>query len=303
MASNTNRLLKDILFAVQTSPTLTTVADSLYTTQPNVSKTITDAERKYGVTLVNRNKTPISLTAAGESLLVRLNQILNLEEQTLEEMQSYQNDNRQQITIAFFPTYAPIIFPKLYFHLKQKYPNLRFKTLSLTNDKALAKLKDGQVNILIGRNANSQQIKSWPLFTEKLCFVISKESPLYSSSSFKRKISNSELKNLQNENHISCLSETSFIDITKHFFTLNDLHFKNDVMATTYEEALFYASKGMGITMTMEKTAEFFLENNKDVNLLIIPEKMVSLEISTMIVNNDPFIEEIAENIINIYSN
>ena len=79
MTNNSYLSLKNILAAIQTAPTLTQVAKWLYTSQPNVSKTISEAENKYGVKLVNRDQTPISLTIAGEKLLERLEQVLSFE--------------------------------------------------------------------------------------------------------------------------------------------------------------------------------------------------------------------------------
>ncbi|RVU71160.1 MULTISPECIES: LysR family transcriptional regulator [Lactobacillus] len=298
MVNNSNLGLKNILATVQTAPTLTAVAKWLYTSQPNISKAITDAENKYGAKLVNRNKTPISLTPAGEQLLLRLNQILSLEEGTVSEIQNFQKNNRRKINLAFFPTYAPIFLPNIYNSLLAQHQNIEFNTLSLTTSEALAALKDGRTDIFLGRNANDPNILSWPLFTEKLCFVISAKSSLYDPSTFTRTITTEELTELQKENYIKWSKETSFIDVTEHFFLLNDLHFQSNLTVDDYEEAMLCASSGLGITMTMYETAKFFLNKNSHLNLLIIPEKMAGLEISVMTLKtNNKFITQIAEEI------
>lgn len=73
--------------------------------------------------------------------------------------------------------------------------------------------------------------------------------------------------------------------VTQHFFLLNGLKFQSNLTVDTYEEAMWYANQGLGITMAMKKTAEFFLKNQA-VNLLVVPTKMASLAISTMVLKD-----------------
>lgn len=281
---------------------MTAVAKWLYTSQPNISKTISDAEQKYKTKLVNRAKIPISLTPAGEELLIRLEQILNLEEETIRDIQNYSKNNQRKVSLAFFPTYASIIFPRIFSSLLQQHPNLALDTQSLTTSEALNALKDGQISIFLGRNVSDSRIKSLPLFTEKLCFVISNKSSLYDKKNIEREIKNTDLISLQKENYISWKEETSFIDVTNHFFLLNGLKFSGNLNVANYEEAMLCAAQGLGITIAMYKTAKFFLKDNKDINLLIIPEKMASLEISTMVLKDaTPYTIQIAHDIAQVF--
>lgn len=301
MANNPNSTLSKILQAVQTASTLTAVAKWLYMSQPNVSKAITDAEKKYGTKLVNRNQTPISLTPAGEELLKRLHQILFLEQQTLDEMKTFQSNKQRKINVAFFPTYSSIFLPKIYSNLIGKYSDIVLNTQSLTTSEALKRLKNRQVDIFFGRNVDDPEVISLPLFTEQLCFVISKEHPLYQKDDFERQLTNQDLLTLQKSNYINWSKETSFIDVTQHFFLLNGLNFESNLTVDTYEEAMLCAAQGLGITMAMKKTAEFFLKNQA-VNLLVVPTKMASLAISTMVLRDArrdviQFNEEIADSL------
>lgn len=282
MTNNPNLTLKNILSTIKTAPTLTQVAKWLYTSQPNISKTIHEAEQKYQVKLVNRNQIPISLTPAGQQLLIRLNQILSLEEDTVNELMSFQKNPTFSLYLAFFPTYASIILPIVVPNLLKEFPHIKIKSISMTTSKALDLLKSGKVSIFLGRSASDPDIVALPLFTEKLCFVINKKSPLYQERTFIRELKQSELKNLQKENYIKWSTETSFIDVTEHFFTLNDMHFSSNLTVSNYEEAMFCAAKGLGTTMAMLHTANHFLSTKNNVNLLVIPEKMASLEISIM---------------------
>lgn len=285
MANNPNLVLSKILEAVQTVPTLTAVAKWLYMSQPNVSKAITDAEKKYGTKLVNRNQTPISLTPAGEELLIRLHQILSLEQKTIDEIKNFAVNDQRKVNLAFFPTYSSIFLPKIYSKLINKIPNLVLNIQSLTTSEALKTLKDGQVDIFFGRNVDDPEVISQPLFTEQLCFVIPKEHPLYQEKQFERKLTDKDLLTLQKNNYINWSKETSFIDVTQHFFLLNGLKFQSNLTVDTYEEAMWCANQGLGITMAMKKTAEFFLKNQA-VNLLVVPTKMASLAISTMVLKD-----------------
>ncbi len=285
MANNSNLILSKILEAVQTAPTLTAVAKWLYMSQPNVSKAITDAEKKYGNKLVNRNQIPISLTPTGEELLIRLHQILSLEQKTIDEMKNFTVNDQRKVNIAFFPTYSSIFLPKIYSTLIHKIPNLALNSQSFTTSEAITELKDGQVDIFLGRNVEDPEVISLSLFTEQLCFVIPKEHPFYQEKQFERKLTDKDLLSLQKSNYINWSKETSFIDVTQHFFLLNGLKFQSNLTVDTYEEAMWCANQGLGITMAMKKTAEFFLKNQA-VNLLVVPTKMASLAISTMVLKD-----------------
>lgn len=192
--------------------------------------------------------------------------------------------------------------PRIFSSLLQQHPNLALDTQSLTTSEALNALKDGQISIFLGRNVSDSRIKSLPLFTEKLCFVISNKSSLYDKKNIEREIKNTDLISLQKENYISWKEETSFIDVTNHFFLLNGLKFSGNLNVANYEEAMLCAAQGLEITIAMYKTAKFFLKDNKDINLLIIPEKMASLEISTMVLKDaTPYTIQIAHDIAQVF--
>lgn len=61
--------LEKLLTSVKQAETLTKVAQELYVSQPYVSRILKQAEEKYQVQLVERQKNPISLTLAGQTLL------------------------------------------------------------------------------------------------------------------------------------------------------------------------------------------------------------------------------------------
>lgn len=277
--NNSQLMLKSILQAAQTAATLTEIAHWLHTSQPNISKVITDAERRYQVKLVNRSHTPISLTSAGSFLLNQLTKLTSMENETIEKLRNFNPANRQAIKIAFFPTYAPIFVPRIYpiFSARQ----LTLKTQGLTTSKALAALKAGDVDIFIGRNASNPDLISLPLFWESLCFVVADNSPLYRPGQFKRQLTTDDLLTLQRENYLTWQAETSFTNVTNHFIGLNDLHFTTNLCLATYEEAMLCAAQGLGTTIAMTKAASFYLRHAA-VNLLLIPPEMTSLEISLM---------------------
>ena len=113
--------LKDILDAVESCATLTAVARLLYTTQPNVSKTIAAAERDYGVELVKRNQTPVSLTPAGSYLKQRLERQLSYAAETSRGIKQFAPQRRLSLeqargriaaaSIAPYPPGVPVAAP------------------------------------------------------------------------------------------------------------------------------------------------------------------------------------------------
>ena len=274
--------LKDILDAVESCATLTAVARLLYTTQPNVSKTIAAAERDYGVELVKRNQTPVSLTPAGSYLKQRLERQLSYAAETSRGIKQFAPQRRLPVTLGFFPTYAPLLLPRFYPALRAKHPQLELTCKSQTTSTALAELKNGQSQLFIGRAAADPAITTRPLFSEQLCFVLGRHASLFSPAQPVRTLTTTHLASLQAEPFIRWSTESSFISVSTHFMELNDLNFASQLTVATYEEAMWLAAAGLGTTLAMVHPARFFLEKRPAVNLLVVPPEMASLQIAVM---------------------
>ncbi|WRU93772.1 LysR family transcriptional regulator [Priestia filamentosa] len=66
----------------------TKAADSLQLTQSAVSHAITSLEKEFELTLINRNKTGVTLTNAGEHLLFTIRKVLHYNEKVYQEAAS-----------------------------------------------------------------------------------------------------------------------------------------------------------------------------------------------------------------------
>ena len=125
-----NPLLKYLAF-VKTVETgsFTRAAQELNYAQSSVSKMIADLEREWGMTLLERSKSGVCLTSAGEQLLPLLRRLLG-EYQTLEgHILGMQGLETGLVRIGTFSSVAIHWLPNIFARLQRDYPGIEYEML------------------------------------------------------------------------------------------------------------------------------------------------------------------------------
>jgi LysR family pca operon transcriptional activator len=127
-------------------------ADALNTTQPAVSKTIAELEACLGVTLLERSRRGVRLTADGETFRAHAGaSMAALRQAVVSVAQSRQAE--QRIAIGVLPTVAAHLMPRAI--QRAKAAGLRATIVLATggNDVLLQLLKDKKLDLVVGRFA------------------------------------------------------------------------------------------------------------------------------------------------------
>ena len=125
-----NPLLKYLAF-VKTVETgsFTRAAQELNYAQSSVSKMIADLEKEWGMTLLERSKSGVSLTSAGEQLLPLLRRLLG-DYQTLEgHILGMQGLETGLVRIGTFSSVAIHWLPNIFARLQRDYPGIEYEML------------------------------------------------------------------------------------------------------------------------------------------------------------------------------
>lgn len=120
-------------------------AESLYITQPTISKMIRNLELELGADLFYREGKSIRLTDAGELLLVKAQSIVDSFASLSSELDSLRNLKRGHIRIGLPPMVGASFFPAVIGEFHRKYPEV---TIRLHEDGAKKVEDDVEAGLL-----------------------------------------------------------------------------------------------------------------------------------------------------------
>jgi len=99
-------------------------ADAAHVTQPTLSAGIQELEKILGAALVDRNRSGVILTAAGEEAVSRAGAILTQTEDLVREAQGAGEPLGGRFRLGVIPTVAPFILPAALPVLRARFPKL-----------------------------------------------------------------------------------------------------------------------------------------------------------------------------------
>lgn len=132
--------------AVTEEKNISKAADSLYITQPTLSRQMMELEEELGKTLFIRGKRKISLTEEGLFLRKRAEEILALVEKTESAFHSLEEEVHGDIYIGGGETQAMRLIARAAHTLHQKNPHVIFHLFSGNAQDIMEKIDNGLVN-------------------------------------------------------------------------------------------------------------------------------------------------------------
>lgn len=118
---------KQLYYAIELSKTLnfSQVSQKLGISQPALSKQILGLEKELGVTLFERRKNPMELTAAGEFFFKEAKALLYREQQLYRAMEEFNMEKRGNLVIGVSPFRSLYILPEVCRNIKEKYKDVK----------------------------------------------------------------------------------------------------------------------------------------------------------------------------------
>jgi LysR family hydrogen peroxide-inducible transcriptional activator len=124
-------------------------AEAARVTQPTLSAGIQELERILGPALVDRNRSGVILTAAGEEVVARAGAILAQAEDLVREAQSAGAPLGGRFRLGVIPTIAPFLLPTTLPRLREAYPKLRLFLREDQTHRLLAEIRSGSLDAAI----------------------------------------------------------------------------------------------------------------------------------------------------------
>lgn len=234
-----NPLLKYLAFVRTVERgSFTKAAEDLHYAQSSVSKMIADLESEWGMTLLERSKSGVCLTSAGEQLLPYLRKALcgydELEGQIL-RMQGLETGT---VRIGTFSSVAINWLPNIFSKLRRDYPGIGYEMLLGDYDEVERWIADGRVDCGFLRLPTEGKFDTIPLTQDEYKVILPVGHPLAE----KETIGVNDL----NGQPFLLLEHGGKTEVTE---LLNACHVTPDIRFTTWEDfaIMAMAEKGLDI--------------------------------------------------------
>lgn len=173
------RVLKYFL-AVAREENITKAAESLFISQPALSRQLMQLEEELGAKLFVRGQHSISLTEEGMFLRRRAQEIIDLAEKTKTEFKGDDENLSGTIAIGSGEMDAVRILPDIMRTFSEKYPNVKFELYSNDTDHIKERLERGllDLGILLEPTDLSKYAYIRLPIREHWCVIMHKDNPL-----------------------------------------------------------------------------------------------------------------------------
>lgn len=139
----------------------------LYISQQTLSAHIAQMESDLGVILFERTR-PLTLTAAGEQLYKRADEILFLHRQLNQEMWNFSNGECQTLRIGIASSYARTLLPQIFPILIEKCPYVKLELFERNFSDLSELLQKHKVDMIMTRPPYPNNTVAVPILEESL---------------------------------------------------------------------------------------------------------------------------------------
>ncbi|WP_216831271.1 LysR family transcriptional regulator [Alkalihalobacterium elongatum] len=164
----------------------TRAAESLYISQPALSRSIARLEKDLGVPLFERNGRSVQLSRYGKIFLTRVNEALLLIEEGKQEINDIIHPDQGQIALSFLHTLGSHLVPELIGEYRKSYPDVQFQLFQSTADILIEQLMTWEIDLcLTSEPIQTDGFKWEKLFSEQLYVIVPKAHRLAKRESIK----------------------------------------------------------------------------------------------------------------------
>ena len=121
-------------------------AEAAHVTQPTLSAGVQELEKILGATLVDRNRSGVILTAAGEEVVGRAGAILTQTEDLVREARGAGEPLGGRFRLGVIPTIAPFILPTALPALRERFPKLKLFLREDLTHRLVADVRSGALD-------------------------------------------------------------------------------------------------------------------------------------------------------------
>ena len=145
-----------VFFEVAKLLSFSKASETLYISQPSVSKHVKNLEIQYGVALFERKGSNITLTEEGQIIFTYLSKAVEINNQLEFDISTLRNtaDARGSLVIGASTTVALYLIPKILSRFHHDYPKIKLRLINRNSENILKALLNHEIDfgIIEGKN-------------------------------------------------------------------------------------------------------------------------------------------------------
>ncbi len=178
----------EYLLAIAETRHFRRAAEKLSVSQPTLSAQLSTLEKRLGVQLVERSRSRVMLTPAGQDVCRAARRIVRDVQEIKDIAAGQHGPLAGTVRLGLPPTIGPYLLPRLVPKIHKLHPELKLYVREEVPQSLPASLEEGRHDVVIMPvPVRSAELESLPLFREPLYLVVPAASPLAQSETVERK--------------------------------------------------------------------------------------------------------------------
>ncbi|MFI3114824.1 MAG: LysR family transcriptional regulator [Clostridia bacterium] len=247
------------IIAIAENQNISKAANSLYLSQPTLSKFLQTTEKNLGQKLFKRIENKLVPTYAGEKYLQTAHEILNLKRELDTELNDIIRSDVGTLDVAFTPIRGSYILPTVLPIFKERFPNvmLRLEETSMSEIENLILKDDVEIGFFNKTNHISNKINYEVVKNEEFVLLMSSKNPLVKKAS-----KNSfdapwfDISLLKEELFILQDPHQSVRQITDNLLRKYDVNIEKSITTSNIFASIQLASKNYGVAFAYKTHLE-----------------------------------------------
>jgi DNA-binding transcriptional LysR family regulator len=232
-------------------------AKRLFISQPSLSQYINRLETQLGVTIFDRNSTPLNLTYEGELYIETALNIISIIENLQKKFEDVSQLKLGRVNIGLTPSKANNPLPKILPVFKEKYPGIEFIITEASSSELEEMLSHGTVDLcLMNLPIKSKNIEYEEILSEKIYLAAPPDYKVPAENNGE-KYPSVDIASLANEQFILLHPDKRLRQIADSVFANAGIKPKIMLETSSIETSLRLSAVGMGFCFVPESYIEF----------------------------------------------
>lgn len=245
------RHMEYVMAIVESGGRLTKAAERLRISQPALSCILRKAEAECGMTLFDRGRNPMALTAAGRRYAKAARAVMSIGESLEREFADEKSLRSGELRVGTTPFRAGYLLPGVLCGYHKKYPDVNVTVTEAPNTDLLRLAEESLVDLAIGnipleRKKACLSLALHPLCREELVLALSPSHPLAGKERL------SDISVLSNETLILSPKGEPLREVIDNFFARENFTAGRTIETNNPELAFRLLAEGVGVLIVSD---------------------------------------------------